>query len=69
MRSLMRSVTRNLARFALRSLFQSPRKIRKIREIWAAGGMVYMVEVGGMAREEAKLAEGAVIDAFGERYF
>ena len=25
-----------------------------------------MIEVGGMAREEAKIAEGAVIDAFGK---
>ena len=39
-----------------------------MREIWHAGGVVYMIEVGGMAREEAKIAEGAVIDAFGEQY-
>ena len=35
-----------------------------MRDIWAAGNVVYMIEVGDMAREEAKLAEGALIDAF-----
>ena len=49
--------------------FKSPNKIKKLREIWAAGGAVYMLELGGLAREEAKIAESAVIDAFGRRYF
>ena len=37
-----------------------------MHELWASGGSVYMVEVGGLAREEAQLAEGATIDAIGE---
>ena len=40
-----------------------------MRAVLAAGGDVFMIEVGGMARDEAKLCEGAVIDAFGEQYF
>ena len=40
-----------------------------MREVWEAGGIVYMLEVGCMAREEAKLAIGSVIDAFGKRKF
>ena len=38
-----------------------------MREIWAAGGSVAMIEVGSLAREEAQLAEGATIDAIGKR--
>ena len=41
--------------------------MQKMRAVWKAGGAVYMIEVGGMAREEAQIAEGAVIDAFGRR--
>ena len=40
-----------------------------MREIWQAGGVVNMINVGGLPREEAMIAEGAVIDAFGKRYF
>ena len=51
------------------ALFQSPSKVQKQREIRQAGGDVFMIEVGGMAREEAKIAEGAVIDAIGEYFY
>ena len=40
-----------------------------MREIWKANSIVYMIEIGDLAREEAKLAEGAVIDAIGRRFF
>ena len=35
--------------------------------IWTAGDSVYMIELGGFVREEAKLAKGATIDAIGKR--
>ena len=38
-----------------------------MQEIWHAGGTVNMIQIGNMAIEEAKLAEGAVIDAFRRR--
>ena len=36
--------------------------------IWASGGSVHMIEIDGLEREEAQLAEGATIDAIGKRY-
>ena len=38
-----------------------------MREVWAAGDSVHMIAIGGLVREEAQLAEGAAIDAIGER--
>ena len=38
-----------------------------MRSIWASGGSVQMIDISGLSREEAKLAEGAAIDAIGKR--
>ena len=40
-----------------------------MRTIWASGGSVHMIEIDGLAHEEAQLAEGATIDAIGKRRY
>ena len=38
-----------------------------MQAIWASGGSILMIEIDGLAREEAQLAEGATIDAIGKQ--